>query len=214
MTYLHLAVVLLLFCNMLTKQREFLRKQKWVLRLLYFLSAWFSIHVIVITIDGLQDNEPTTGIAIVLGNRVYADGSLATWTKGRVDKALQLYTQQQVQKIFVSGGISVENNYPEGKAMKAYLVSKGVPDSAVMEDNEGANTYLSAVNFIKWNKDQKYSSVVVVSQFYHITRSKYILRKAGYEGEIYSASSDVYNWKDIIGTIREVPAFYKYLLFY
>ena len=116
--------------------------------------------------------------------------------------------------IFVSGGYSSENNYPEGKAMKAYLIGKGVPDSIVVEDNEGSNTYLTARNFCKWNGDQKYTTVIVISQFYHITRSKFILKKMGFTREIYSASSDVFSWKDILGSIREVPAFYKYMLLY
>ncbi len=199
---------------MFSEQIEFMRKQTWLRRVIYFLIIWFSIHVAVITVDGIRDTNARADIAIVLGNRVYADGSLASWTKGRVDKAWQLYREGRVKMIFVSGGYSAENNYPEGKAMKSYLVSKGVPDSMVIEDNAGANTYFTALNFLKWNEDQKYSTVIIISQFYHITRSKYILKKVGFKGDIYSASSDVYNWKDIMGTIREVPAFYKYVLLY
>lgn len=199
---------------MFSKQKVFFRKRKWLRLLIYFFAAWFFIHIAVITIDGFSGTDATTDIAIVLGNRVYANGSLASWTKGRVDKALQIYNQGRVKMIFVSGGYSKENNYPEGKAMKAYLVSKGVPDSAVIEDNEGANSYLTAVNFMKWNMTKQYGSVIVVSQFYHITRSKYILKEQGYKGKVYSASSEVYNWKDIFGTLREVPAFYKYVLYY
>ena len=75
--------------------------------------------------------------------------------------------------------MGVEDHYPEGKAMKAYLISNGVPDSVVTEDNEGANTYLTAVNFLKWNKERNYSSVVIVSQFYHITRSKVYTEENG-----------------------------------
>ena len=199
---------------MFSKQRKFFHKQTWILRVIYFFIISFFIHLLVITIDGIQDTTAGAGIAIVLGNRVYADGSLASWTKGRVDKALQLYREGRVKKIFVSGGYSAENNYPEGKAMKMYLVGQGVPDSIVTEDNEGANTYLTALNFLKWNGHQKYCRVIVISQFYHITRTKFILKKMGFTGAIYSASSDVFSWKDILGSIREVPAFYKYMLLY
>jgi len=199
-----------LSCRMLKK----IFRHKWLRRLIYFFLAWILIHVIFITIDGLKADPDKADVAIVLGNRVYSDGSLASWTKGRVDKALELYQQGKIKTIFVSGGMGVEDHYPEGKAMKAYLLSNGVPDSAVIEDNEGANTYLTAVNFLKWNKERNYSSVVVVSQFYHITRSKYILKKVGFSGSVYSATSEVYNWKDITGTMREVPAFYKYLVVY
>ena len=176
--------------------------------------TWCLLHAIFITIDGLNDSEGSGDVAIVLGNRVFADGSLASWTQGRVDKALELYREGRVRKIFVSGGMGVEDHYPEGKAMKEYLVRNGVPDSAVVADNDGANTYFTAKDFVQWNKTNGFDTVIIVSQFFHITRSRYILRKLGYEGEIKSAASEVYKWRDVIGTAREVPAFYKYLIVY
>ncbi len=36
----------------------------------------------------------------------------------------------------------------------------------------------------------------------------------GFKGELSSASSKVYTWKDMISLLREVPAFYKYALVY
>jgi len=176
--------------------------------------TWFFFHAIFITIDGLNDSKESGDIAIVLGNRVFADGTLASWTQGRVDKALELYQNGKVRKIFVSGGLGVEDHYPEGKAMKEHLLRKGVPDSVVIADNGGLNTYLTAKDFLAWDSKHEYDTAIIVSQFYHITRSKYILRHLGYKGEIESASSDVYKWQDILGTMREVPAFYKYLLVY
>jgi vancomycin permeability regulator SanA len=171
-------------------------------------------HATYITIDGLNEDISKADIAIVLGNRAESDDSLASWTRGRVDRALELYKNGTVKFIFVSGGITKETGAMEAKAMKSYLVRQGVPGNAVIEDNAGINTYHTAINFLNWNKDKQYSSVVIVSQFYHITRSKYILRKTGFEGKIYSASSREYRWQDITGTLREVPAFYKYLLLY
>lgn len=189
--------------------------KRWWARILFLLFAWILIHVVFITVDGLHDNYTQADVAIILGNRVCEDGSLSTWLQGRVDKALQLYKEGKVKMIFASGGTSTKENggHPEGDAMKQYLVAQGVPDSAVVSDNYGQNTYLTAKNFIAWNKDHHFSSVIVVSQFYHITRTQYILKKLGFKN-VTHASSDRYEWKDIIGTLREVPAFYKYLLVY
>jgi vancomycin permeability regulator SanA len=173
------------------------------------------VHITWITVDGMRDNCTTADVAIILGNRVYADSSLSFWLQGRVDKALELYRQGKVKKIFASGGISTheDGGCPEGDAMKKYLVEHGVPASDVIPDNYGQNTYLTAKDFIEWNKPYHYSSAIVVSQFYHITRSKYILRKLGFKN-VQSASSTVYSWDDIMSTLREVPAFYKYALVY
>jgi vancomycin permeability regulator SanA len=176
---------------------------------------WVLLHIVYISIDGLTGYQGKADVAVVLGNRVYADGSLSTWLQGRVDEALQLYKQKKVRKIFASGGVSTPENggYPEGTAMKSYLVNHGVPAEDVIADNGGVNTYWTAKDFLEWNKSKHYQSVIVVSQFYHITRTKYIFHKLGITG-VHSASSHSYSWSDVVGTFREVPAFYKYMLVY
>jgi vancomycin permeability regulator SanA len=199
---------------MLQKAKQLLR-HKWVKRTAALLVAWIAIHSIYICIDGNNDYKGNADVAVILGNKVYADGTLSPWLQGRVDKALELYRQGRVRKIFASGGISKspDGEQPEGNAMKNYLVSQGVPAVDIIADNAGQNTYLTARDFIEWNEHYHYSSVIVVSQFYHITRIKYIFRKLGCRN-LYQASSDVYSGRDIEGTLREVPAFYKYLICY
>ena len=199
---------------MLKRIKRLLQK-KWLKRTALFFFCWILVHSIYITIDGLNDYKGKADVAIVLGNRVFADGSLSSWLKGRVDKALQLYRQGRVKKIYASGGVNTkeEGDNAEGDAMKAYLVKQGVPAEDVIADNYGQNTYLTVKDFMQWNESRHYTSAIIVSQFYHITRSKYILRKQGFKN-VFNASSDVYSFKDILGTLREVPAFYKYLIFY
>ncbi|HEY4149144.1 MAG TPA: YdcF family protein [Chitinophagaceae bacterium] len=197
------------------KLKRFFR-DTWPGRITALLLLWLLLHIGYITIDGLIDRNDRGDVAIILGNAVHPDGSLSPWLEGRVDVALKLYRDGKVKKIFASGGIamdSTEGGYPEGDAMKKYLVEHGVPDSNVIADNYGRNTYLTAKNFIAWNRQYHYSSAVVVSQFYHITRSKYILRKLGFR-QVGNASSRRYSFMDIESTLREVPAFYKYMFAY
>lgn len=196
------------------KNNYFLKK-KWPKRVLLVLFVWMLIHATVISYDGLHDKIGQADVAVVLGNSVLEDGSLSSWLQGRVDKALDLYHKGLVKKIFVSGGLTKpeDGGWPEGDAMKAYLLKKGLPEKDIIADNKGQNTYLTAKDFIEWNRDQHYQSVIIVSQFYHITRTKYIFRKLGFT-QVYQAASDEYSWRDIISTIREVPAFYKYMLLY
>ena len=191
-------------------------KNKWLWRIVLFFALWITLHVSYIVIDGLHDTTANADVALIEGNAVFADGSLAPRTKGRVDKALELYRTGKVKRIYASGGIFYgpdERGYPEGKAMKGYLVAHGVPDSAVIADNYGQNTYLGSKDFMAWNASHHYTSVIVVTQFYHITRSKYILRKLGFK-QVGNAASTVYTWGDVTATLREVPAFYKYMIVY
>lgn len=191
------------------------RRLRILKRIGIFLLVWVAIHVACIMIDGFTDYSGNADVAIILGNQVNADGSLSPWLRGRVDKALELYQQKRVKKIYASGGISKndDGNYPEGDAMKNYLVKAGVPEDDVIADNNGANTYLTARDFLAYNQTQHWSTAIVVTQFYHITRSKYILHKLGFE-QAYGVASTRYGWNDIAGTLREVPAFYKYMLVY
>ncbi len=199
---------------MLQKIKQFIAN-RWFKRVGLVLLIWIGIHLIYICIDGFRDYQGTAGVAIILGNHVFADGRLSPWLKGRVDKALALYRQGRVKKIFASGGISENTggNYPEGDAMKNYLVEQGVPAADIIADNKGVNSYFTAKNFIAWNQSQHYNDAIIVSQFYHITRCKYIMRKLGV-ANVYSAASDKYFINDVVGTLREVPALYKYMLVY
>ncbi len=174
--------------------------------------TWFCLHVAYACFDGLHDYEGKADIAIVLGNTVYADSSLSPWLKGRIDKAYKLYMEGRVQKIMVSGGEG-EFHVPEGMAMKRYLMAENVPADRIIEDNRGKNTYLTARDFLKLDDSLHFSSAIAVTSFYHITRTKYIIRKLGFKN-IYGASSDVYFQNDLYGLLRDFVAFYKYMLFY
>jgi len=185
------------------------RRLKW---LAIVVVSWFILHCIYITIDGFHNYEGRADVAVVLGNTVFKDSSASPWLKGRLDKALQLYREGRVRKIFVSGGKG-EYGVPEGTGMKRYLLIQQVPDSVIISDNGGNNTYLTAKDFIKLNDSLHFSSAIVVTSFYHISRSKFIIRKLGFS-EVHGVHSDAYFREDGFKLFREFAAFYKYLLLY
>jgi uncharacterized SAM-binding protein YcdF (DUF218 family) len=178
------------------------------------LLAWILLHLIYITIDGLWGYDGSADMAVVLGNRVEADGSLSPVLRGRVDRALELYRQGRVARVMVSGGMGEHGgHYPEGLAMKQYLVALGVPADRIVEDNHGENTYLTAKDLLPVADSLGVHSVIVVSSFYHITRSKYIIRRLGFR-DVHSDASRAFFWNDLLGLPRDAVAFYKYVLVY
>src|SRR6185437_1973570 len=179
------------------------------------LMAWLLVHIVYITIDGLWGYSGSADMAVVLGNRVDADGSLSPVLKGRVDEALTLYRQGRVARIMVSGGRGIKaGHYPEGLAMKQYLVAQGVPADKIVEDNDGENTYLTAKDFLPVADSLQVHSIIAVSSFYHLTRTKYIIRKVGYRGVVHSDASQEFFWANLVGMLRDSVAFYKYLIVY
>ena len=112
----------------------------------------------------------------------------------------------------VSGGLGKEGHW-EGNAMAAYLVAQGTPEAAVIVDNEGSNTYHSARNFVAIAEAHQMETVIVVSQFFHISRTRLILGKLGVT-RVGAAHSTLYTRRDIYSTLREFPAYIKYALVY
>lgn len=171
---------------------------------------WFIIHTVVITIEGLRDNIGSTDAAVVLGNKVELNGEPSERLKGRLDKAIELYEKGYFEHIIVSGGNGKEG-FNEAAVMKEYLVDKGVTGSHIILDQEGYNTYSTALNTKEIMADRGFASITIITQFYHISRTELAFRKAGIDN-ISSAHGEYYELRDLYSLFREFFAYYKYLL--
>ena len=180
-------------------------------KLFLLFITFFLFHSVYIIYDGLTEFSAHADVALVLGNKVNEDGTLSDRLKARCDKAIELYKEQKVNYIIVSGGVGKEG-YSEGTKMHDYLLRNEVADSIILTDVKGESTEASVRNFVALNRYRKFSSVVVVSQFYHITRTKKMLRDAGVEN-VNGASPHYFEWRDLYSTTREFFAFYWYCVF-
>lgn len=183
---------------------------KTVRKILLILLAWIFLHIICTVIDGLIDRKESADIALVLGSKVNEDGTLSKRLEKRMECAVGLYDAGRVKKFVVSGGIGKEG-FREGDKMKEYMVRNGVPDSAVIVDNNGKNTLQSVQNILAMQSDLHFNKVIVVSQYYHLTRTKMLFRKMGF-GDVDSVSPSYFEWRDIYSLLREFVAFYAELI--
>lgn len=176
------------------------------------LFIWFIIHTAFMIIDGLNDELKPVDAAVVLGNKVEVNGQPSERLKARLDKSLELYDGGYFTYVIVSGGIGKEG-FDEAKVMKSYLVDKGMPAEKVIEDNNGYNSYMTAQNTSKIMDELELDSVMVITQYFHVTRTKLAFRQMEMKG-VYSSHARIFEFRDIYSIIREFPAFYKYLLKY
>jgi len=173
---------------------------------LLFLASWLIIHSTVITIDGLNNNVEKTDCILILGNQINKDGTLSDRLKSRVDKGLELYLMKFAPKIIVSGGLGKEGYY-EAREMKKYLLSKGVNSNDIIVDDKALTTYQTMCNYIPTAKRHHFNSVIIVSQFYHISRSRSILHALGVSS-ISTEHAEYFEWRDLYSVIREFFAYY------
>ncbi|MFF2090782.1 YdcF family protein [Paenibacillus sp. NPDC058174] len=174
------------------------------------LFLWFIIHTTIIIIDGLNDELKPVDAAVVLGNKVETNGQPADRLKARLDRSVELYKENYYNYVIVSGGIGKEG-FDEAEVMKAYLVDKGIPGDKIIEDNNGYNSYMTAQNTSKIMKDLNLDSVMIITQYFHISRTKLAFSKMDMK-HVYSAHAKIFDFRDIYSLIREFPAYYKYLL--
>lgn len=186
--------------------------KKHLIKIFFALILWFFIHSTFIIVDGLMDELKNVDVAVVMGNKVELNGEPSLRLKSRLDKTYELYDKGYFQYVITTGGIGVEG-FDEAKVMKDYLIKLGMPSERIIVDSEGYNTYRTAKNTKAIMENKGFDSVMIISQYFHISRSKLIFSKVGI-AEVYSAHANYFELRDFYSIFREFFAFYKYWLKY
>lgn len=175
------------------------------------LIALFLIQASYLVLDGLHDDPGPADAMVILGSKVQHDGTLSARLKARLDRGYELYRDGLSHTIIVSGGTGKEG-YSEARVMASYLKGRGIPARDILLDEEGKNTWQSALNFKRMAAAKGFRSVILVSQYFHLTRAKLAFRKAGIE-TVYTAHARMRpELREVYSVPREVVAFYAYLL--
>ncbi|REK77879.1 YdcF family protein [Paenibacillus paeoniae] len=148
-------------------------------------------------------------MAVVLGNKVEDNGQPSERLKARLDRTIELYNQGYFTFILVSGGLGKEG-FDEARVMKFYLADQGIPEDVIIEDNNGYNSYMTAQNTSTIMDALKADSAMIITQYFHISRTKLAFSKMDMK-EVYSSHAKIFEWRDIYSILREFPAYYKYL---
>lgn len=181
------------------------------LRLIGWAMAVWTIGASTIAVMGLLTRPKHADLALVLGNTVTRTNRPMPRLEARLQAAQALYARGGCSAIMVSGGIESRDGRNEAAGMKQWLVEHGVPAQAIVEDPYGNNTRESALHAQAWLAAHHGRSVVAVSQFFHLPRTRLALRQAG----VLDAGGDYpRRWfgRDIYSVYREVPGFLAYWL--
>ena len=127
---------------------------------------------------GSTDYRRDADVAIVLGARVYPDGTLSLALSDRLDTAVELFREGRVRFVLVSGATGIEG-INEATAMRNYLIKSGLPEDRVLVDSAGANTLATARNARRLMAENKLKSALVVSHYFHLARCKLLFEEQG-----------------------------------
>ncbi len=177
---------------------------------LLLISGSFLLGAVLIVADGLRDDIHPADVALVLGNTVESDGRPSARLRARLDKAVELYRDGLFRHVIVSGGVGAEG-FNEAEVMKRYLVSQGVPEGHITADGEGLTTSLTARNAARAMKERGWRSALVISQYFHISRTRLAVESYGVR-PVYSAHAEYFELRDVYSIAREVIGYGAYLM--
>jgi SanA protein len=164
---------------------------KWFLRvfisLLFLgLTAFLAVYLINLQVKSYSSDKIETSIteipleqppriAIVLGAKVWDDGSLSHALLDRVTTAVELYRAGRVKKLLMSGDNSTPE-YDEPTAMKNKAIELGIPEADIVLDFAGRRTYDSCFRAKEIFEVKK---AIIVTQEFHQGRSIYLCQNMG-----------------------------------
>jgi SanA protein len=123
------------------------------------------------------EDAPHAEVAIVLGARVWVDGTPMDMLGDRLETGVRLYEQGKVDKILLSGE-HYKVPYNQVDVMLKYVLERGVPERDVFTDNAGLTTYDT---MYRAREVFQVESALIVTQDFHLSRAVYTARQMGLE---------------------------------
>ena len=112
-------------------------------------------------------DAPRLPAAIVFGAGLRRDGSPTPVLFDRVSVAADLYRLGKVDRLLLSGSLGA-NGRDETAAMRRLALELGVPDEAILVDNQGPRTYRTC---LRAKTEFGLQAVALVTQRYHLPRA-------------------------------------------
>jgi len=169
---------------------------------LFGIDAWvrYSVRDQILTEEqaaSLQDVD----CIVVLGCKVYDDGTPSAMLEDRLKRGVALYDLGAAPKLLMSGDHGREN-YDEVDSMKQYAVDAGISSADVFMDHAGFSTYETMYRAKEIFGADK---ILIVTQEYHLYRSLYVAEALGIEA--YGVNA---NYRGYVGQtardLREILA--------
>ena len=135
------------------------------------------VYGFVILLSALIQHKKSADFLIILGSGL-EDNKPNKQMIDRLNRAIEYLNSYDCNAIIVTGGLTHNNTISEAEVMKNYLLEKGILKKIIVEDkatNTIENIHNSSMYF------QRRDRLVLVSNDYHILRSKMICRMFDYK---------------------------------
>jgi uncharacterized SAM-binding protein YcdF (DUF218 family) len=130
-----------------------------------------------------RDGAREADAVVVLGAAQY-DGRPSPVLQDRLDHALDLYERELVEVIVVTGGKQAGDRFTEAFTGYTYLREKGVPESALLTEVQGRNSWESIAAAARILRERGLTDAVMVTDGYHALRVDAIADELGLDASV------------------------------
>jgi uncharacterized SAM-binding protein YcdF (DUF218 family) len=158
------------------------RKLLRVLRALVVATvAMWVIAVLGVVIAGRSDQHPRSDAIVILGAAQYV-GRPSPVLQARLDHGAELWRTQTAPLVIVTGGVGTGDTTSEAEVGRRYLLSAGVPDSAILLERAGRTTGQSLRAVATMLRERRLHTAVLVSDPFHSMRLRILAMRHGFRG--------------------------------
>lgn len=140
--------------------------------------AWVIAIFSLVSRQAGRDESRHADAIVVFGAAEYF-GHPSPIYRARLDHAYTLFKNGFAPLIITSGGAADDPTFTEGGVGRDYLVSRGVPDGAVIAETQSGDTSESAARIANIFRTNHLRTCLAVSDGYHMFRVKKMLEREG-----------------------------------
>jgi uncharacterized SAM-binding protein YcdF (DUF218 family) len=146
--------------------------------MLVSFALWLISATSVLIWSARDEAQPAQAI-VVLGAAQYA-GKPSPVLRARLDHALELWNRHLASLLILTGGTGSGDTTSEAAVGRTYAKRHGVPDSAILVENEGRTTSESMRAVAGMLEVRGLQSALLVSDPFHMLRLRILARRFGF----------------------------------
>ncbi|MCU0259797.1 MAG: YdcF family protein [Ilumatobacteraceae bacterium] len=142
------------------------------------LVGYLLVSLLQVWSTGRSDQSRPVDAIVVMGAAQY-DGRPSPQLAARLDHVVELWPQGIAPLVVVTGGNRPGDRFTEAQSSAAYLVERGVPEDAIVLEDEGSSTWESLEGVAQLLDERGLERVLIVTDPYHSLRSRLIAQELG-----------------------------------
>jgi uncharacterized SAM-binding protein YcdF (DUF218 family) len=178
-----------------------------------FVPLLWTALVVAIILYGRRDEARDADAIVVLGAAQYV-GRPSPVLRARLDHALELWGKGLADRLVLTGGTGMGDTTSEAAVGRRYVMQRGVPDSAILLENEGMTTSQSLHGVAALLAGNEGRRVILVSDPFHMLRLSILARRNGLEPYPSPtktspiSANTLERWKYVLSESFKVPVAY------